>query len=70
MEPHLSAAGVSDPCRWCGETHGVKCPWVKALEFDPTTQVVTRVEFLIPRDWLPEREQAESDDYPKKGRVA
>lgn len=47
---------MTDPCRWCGETHlkGV-CPKVKAIEFyemgDGTA--IKRVEFMTPRDCMP-----------------
>ncbi len=39
------------PCRWCGETHGPLCHWVKAIEFDATYQTVTRVEFVTAVDF-------------------
>ena len=41
------------PCRWCGEVHGPgeHCPLVKALNFDPASGKVTRVEFLTPADF-------------------
>jgi len=46
----------------------VKCPRVKAFEFDPTYGGLTRVEFLTPIDHprsspMPEPES----DYPRKG---
>lgn len=47
---------MTDPCRWCGETHlkGI-CPKVKAIEFyemgDGTA--IKRVEFMTPSDYHP-----------------
>jgi hypothetical protein len=37
-------------CRYCGEKHGMICPWVKAIEFYPTDDnvkggAVKRIEF-------------------------
>ena len=32
-------------CRWCGMTHGPKCPDVKAIEYD-MNGMVKRVEFF------------------------
>ena len=37
-------------CRWCGQQHPGRCSQVKALDFDPTTGAVTRVEFITLRD--------------------
>lgn len=31
-------------CRWCGELHGVRCPWVKAITYR-VDGTVKRVEF-------------------------
>lgn len=47
------STGANDPekCRWCGLFHGPQCPSVKAMEFDPTTGVVTRVEFITATDF-------------------
>lgn len=50
MGENLPLADV-EPCRWCGDEHGKLCPYVKALNFDPTTRVITRVEFLTPADY-------------------
>ena len=38
-----------EPCRWCGEAHGVLCPWVKAFEFGPDG-TLKRVEFVTYAD--------------------
>jgi hypothetical protein len=46
-----AASPPSEPCRWCGETHGVKCPVVRAIEYD-TRGRVRRVEFLTPADYI------------------
>lgn len=47
------STGMNDPvrCRWCGNYHWERCPAVKAMEFDPTTGVVTRVEFISMADY-------------------
>ena len=37
-------------CQWCGGNHGGLCPFVKAMEFDPSTRRMIRVEFLTPAD--------------------
>jgi hypothetical protein len=47
---------VAEPevCRWCGGIHDEVpkvCPYVKAIEFEPLSGLVTRVEFLTPADW-------------------
>ncbi len=38
-------------CQWCGETHGIRCPLVKAIEYENGT--VKRVEFYAPNDYAP-----------------
>lgn len=67
MEQDIPAAGVGDkPCRWCGELHGVRCPWVKALEFS-ICEAITRVEFLTPADCVAAQAESEPQpDYPRK----
>lgn len=42
----------SSQCKWCGLTHGAKCPEIKAIEFyeDGT---IKRVELLTPADRKP-----------------
>jgi hypothetical protein len=49
------------------------CPFVKALEFDPTGFIVTRVEFVVPadmgtpaRDEKPKEPEEPEPDYPRK----
>ena len=42
-------------CRWGGEEHGARCPWVKAYEFSSGDDRITRVEFLTPADFSPQR---------------
>lgn len=32
-------------CHWCGETHGVKCPYVKSIEYYESGEV-KKVEFF------------------------
>ena len=39
---------MSEPCRWCGEKHGVRCYAVAAIEYHPDG-TVRRVEFVQPR---------------------
>jgi hypothetical protein len=39
------------PCRFCGSTHGVRCPAVAAIEYHPDG-TVRRVEFVQPQ-WPP-----------------
>ncbi len=43
------------PCIYCGDMHGPRCPWVKAIDYDDCGRV-RRVEFfdstglyLVPR---------------------
>ena len=50
------------PCHFCGETHGRLCPMVKALEYDPQTGAITRVEFLTAADFPRPREEAETGE--------
>jgi hypothetical protein len=68
----VSEPAAEQPCRWCGAPHGPLCPWVKALEFAVDmdgNERVTRVEFLTPRDYAPERKEADDPAaaYPKLG---
>lgn len=45
-------------CRWCGETHGPRCPHVSAIEFAPDgtwdadrpNHYISRVEFFTIAD--------------------
>lgn len=54
------------PCRWCGEDHGPRCPWVKALQFSDMNGLITRVEFLTPADCgAPRTAEEVAGDYPK-----
>ena len=55
-------------CRWCGETHGKICPWVKALEYD-AAGTVTRVEFVTAADIKepPKEEEPPRQSYPRLG---
>lgn len=66
MGPGFAVADVIATCRWCGDTHGPLCPYVKALEFDQTNHI-TRVEFLTPADYqrLPPADTV-AVEYPKK----
>lgn len=33
-------------CRFCGDHHrGEWCPLIEAIEYDPDTQTITRIEF-------------------------
>ncbi len=48
-------------CRWCGEEHGTRCPWVKAYEFSSGDDRITRVEFLTPTDCGPPQ-RSETDE--------
>ena len=70
--PDREGGPDEQPCRWCGDVHGPRCPWVKALEFEPMTGSVTRVEFLTPKDWgpppqpNPEEPDDPAADYPKR----
>lgn len=43
---------AAELCRWCGTMHGVKCPIVKAIEYD-TRGRVRRVKFMTPADQMP-----------------
>lgn len=76
MGSHRSVAGVTvladatEPCRWCGETHGKLCPWVKAMEFNGIGDTITRVEFLTPKDYAVQphgRPPDEEPDYERLG---
>lgn len=51
-------------CRWCGLTHGPRCPMVKALDFADDGATVLRVEFFSPRDF--NAEPIAPPEYPKK----
>jgi len=69
----MAVAGEALPtkCRWCGETHGVRCPIVKAYEID-AHGFVTRVEFLTPADYptnkVPQQpSDVPGEDYPRLG---
>jgi hypothetical protein len=44
---------MSEPCRWCGETHlkGI-CPKIKAIEFADDGVTVKRIRFMTPRDCM------------------
>jgi hypothetical protein len=55
-------AGDGDACRWCGEDHGKRCPWVKAFEFSSGDDRVTRVEFLTPADFGPQRQEPAAEE--------
>ena len=45
---------AEQPCRWCGQLHGVRCPIVKAMEFDSASGMIcTRVEFVTDADAPP-----------------
>ena len=49
----LKTTVINPPsCRWCGMTHGPRCPSVKALEYHPDG-TVKRVEFFAPNDYPP-----------------
>lgn len=39
-------------CRWCGMTHGIRCPTIRAIEYfeDGTVKCV---EFMRPNDYWP-----------------
>ena len=54
---------TDETCRWCGDSHGPRCPWVKALEFSSGDERITRVEFLTPADFKGERAE-EADIGP------
>jgi len=49
IEEATSAVQNIKPCRWCGLTHGYKCPIVRAMEFHPDGSL-KRVEFVQPSD--------------------
>jgi len=38
---------VYPPCKWCGVSHGPRCPSVAAIEYHPDG-TVRRVEFVPP----------------------
>jgi hypothetical protein len=33
-------------CRWCGGSHGLRCPFVQAFEYHPNGEI-SRVEFIL-----------------------
>lgn len=39
-------------CEWCGMYHQIKCPLVKAIEFD-SDRKIKRVEFFSPNEFPP-----------------
>lgn len=50
-------------CRRCGGDHElIACDYVKAVEFDHTGLIITRLEFLTPADYGPIK--ASSPDEP------
>ncbi len=38
-------------CRYCGKSHGVRCPEVKAIEYAEDGVTVRRVEFVTAADF-------------------
>ena len=50
--PDASDKGGGEICKYCGETHGMKCPIVKAINYRADGSV-ERVEFLTPTDYHP-----------------
>lgn len=52
------------PCRWCGQHHGPRCPIVKALEFDSTGVIITRVEFVTDADAPPDHARPWPYNHP------
>lgn len=40
-----------EKCRLCGERHGPQCPIVKAMEFDPESGAVVRIEYVTAADF-------------------
>ena len=60
---------MADVCDRCGGDHTpIACPYVKAVEFDASGLIITRLEFLTPADYGPSKPVADekpSDDYPK-----
>lgn len=38
-------------CQFCGKSHGVRCPEVKAIEYHESG-VIRRVEFMTARDYM------------------
>ena len=59
-------------CPRCGEDHEpIACPHVKAVEFDATGLIITRLEFLTPADYEPRKEQdkpeSPREDYDRLG---
>jgi hypothetical protein len=85
MPTHMAdehmADEVAETCRWCGDIHGPRCPYVKALEFSfvpgadrailasPEQMLfVSRVEFLTPRDCVVarEKEPEPEGEYPRR----
>lgn len=58
---------IEDGCPWCGEKHGARCPWIKAIEYDATTGVPTRVEYLTPVDMFRQQSaEPPTPTYPRK----
>jgi hypothetical protein len=71
--PATQSEQTEELCRWCGDIHGPRCPYVKALEFSfvpgadraivappeswQQMVFVSRVEFLTPRDCVVAREK-------------
>ena len=49
----------------------MSCPQVKAVNLDPETGAVTRVEFMTPADAaaVPPKVAEPNDNYPRKGQV-
>jgi hypothetical protein len=51
MNNSTTTAVPGSNCQWCGSIHGVKCPLVKAIEYEHG--MVKRVEFFAPNDYAP-----------------
>ena len=41
-------------CQWCGQTHGIRCPELRAIEYYENGSI-KRVEYLTPADMKPPR---------------
>jgi hypothetical protein len=43
---------MSEPCKYCGESHGIRCPSIAAIEYHPDG-TMRRIEFVQPQMWSP-----------------
>lgn len=57
---------MNEKCQWCGNTHGYRCPEVRAFEYHEGGGI-KRVEFVTPSDRYPPRnEYSQPEPRPRE----